>query len=109
LIHVFLSPDKSVGRLKGIIVIEKSWRTEASGKLGGEGQASSPYNTNENLVGDKRSGNFNDLFFGLSGLVSCGKFPSTSTGVPPKISSPLQDFHIAIRGRKDSQTNSDTD
>jgi hypothetical protein len=42
-IHVIFAQDKSVGRVKVTAVTGKSGRTEASGKLGGGGQASSPY------------------------------------------------------------------
>jgi hypothetical protein len=46
---------------------------------------------------------------GLPDPVPAGNLPSMAPGVPFKIRSPPEDFHVAIGGRKDSQANSNAD
>jgi biotin carboxylase/acetyl-CoA carboxylase carboxyltransferase component/biotin carboxyl carrier protein len=108
-IHVFFAQDKSVGRLKGTAVTGKSGRTEASGKLGDGGQPSSLFINNTEVVRNSRSCNVNVSSHEQSDPVPSGKLPPTAPGVPFKISNPSEDFHVAMRGRKDSQTNSNAD
>jgi hypothetical protein len=58
---------------------------------------------------NSRRDNFSVSSRGLSDPVPSGKMPPMAPDVRFKISSPPEDFHVAIRGPKDTQTNSNAD
>jgi hypothetical protein len=87
----------------------KPGRIEASGRLGAGVQDSSPNMKRAECAMNSRRDNVSVSSRGLSDPVPSGKIPPMALDVRFKISSPPEDFHVAIRGRKDTQTNSNAD
>jgi hypothetical protein len=77
--------------------------------LGAGVQASYPNKKNADAVRNSRSDNVSVSCRGLPDPVPSGNLPSMAPGVPFKILSPPEGFHVAIGGRKDSQANSNAD